>query len=92
MSLPTFAAFEDRPLPSWRTGSCLPPAGRCWGGGGVAGRWGSYRPAAAFPMTGRRWTKQQHTLVVVTRQEGQRAESSEKTQASPQHKALLSEL
>lgn len=44
MSSPTFPAFEDHPLPSWPTRSCLPPAGHCWARGGGGGSTPQQRP------------------------------------------------
>lgn len=79
MSSPTFSAFEVSPLPPGpHEAVYLQP--------GTAGKEGGAATPLQWPfkwlVTGRCWTKQQHTLVVVTRQEGQWVESKRKTQST----------
>lgn len=77
MSSPTFSDFEVAPLPPGpQEAVYLQP--------GTAGKRGGYPPAVAFQVAGDwlAWTRQQHTLAVVTRQEGRRVESKGKTQST----------
>lgn len=78
MSSPTFPAFEVAPLPPGSHGAVyLQP--------GTLGRWGPplpLQPSFKQRVTGGCRTKQQHTLVVVTRQEGQWVESKRKAQST----------